>query len=102
MSMASCPDATWYDASLHITGGVAAAATVLTRLGVKPVLAQEGTPPPLPTPTGPRSSVSVPADDPRVTASDVTFPGLDDAEITAYQAMPSSGDGPFPGRAHLS
>jgi carboxymethylenebutenolidase len=26
----------------------------------------------------------------------VTFPGADGAEITAYQAMPSSGDGPFP------
>jgi carboxymethylenebutenolidase len=35
-------------------------------------------------------------DDPRVTASDITFPGLDGAEIIAYQAMPSSGDGPFP------
>jgi len=35
-------------------------------------------------------------DDPRITASNITFPGLDDAEITAYQAMPSSGDGPFP------
>jgi len=81
---------------IHITGGVAAAATVLTRLGVKPVLAQEGTPQPQPTPTGPRSPLSVPAEDPRVTTADITYPGLDDAEITAYQAMPSSGDGPFP------
>ena len=81
---------------LHITGGVAATATVLTQLGVKPASAQEGTPPPAPTPTGPRSSLSVPEDDPRITASEVTFPGADGAQITAYQAMPSSGDGPFP------
>src|SRR5215203_407086 len=81
---------------LHITGGVAATATVLTQLGVKSASAQEGTPPPAPTATGPRSSVSVPEDDPRVTGSDVTFPGADGAEITAYQAIPSSGDGQFP------
>ena len=81
---------------LHITGGVAATATVLTQLGVPTASAQEGTPAPAPTPTGPRSSVSVPEDDPRITASDVTFPGADGAEITAYQAMPSSGAGPFP------
>jgi carboxymethylenebutenolidase len=81
---------------LHITGGVAATATVLTQLGVKPASAQEGTPPPPPTPTGPRSTVSVPEDDPRITASDVTFPGLDGEQVTAYQAMPASGDGPFP------
>jgi carboxymethylenebutenolidase len=81
---------------LHITGGVAATATVLTQLGVTSASAQEGTPPPAPTPTGPRSSASVSEDDPRITASDVTFPGADGAEVTAYQAMPSSGDGPFP------
>jgi carboxymethylenebutenolidase len=40
--------------------------------------------------------VSVPEDDPRVSASDITFPGLDGADVMAYQAMPSSGDGPFP------
>ena len=81
---------------LHITGGVATTATVLTQLGVTSASAQEGTPPPVPTPTGPRSSVSVPEDDPRITASDMTFPGADGAEIIAYQAMPSSGEGPFP------
>src|SRR5919112_3172098 len=81
---------------LPIVGSVAATATVLTQLGVKSASAQEGTPAPPPTPTGPRSSVSVAEDDPRITASDVTFPGADGAEITAYQAMPSSGDGPFP------
>ena len=81
---------------LHITGSVAATATVLTQLGVKPASAQEGTPAPPPTPTGPRSSVSVPEDDPRISASDITFSGADGAEIFAYQAMPSSGGGPFP------
>jgi carboxymethylenebutenolidase len=80
---------------LHITGGVAATATVLTQYGVKPASAQEGTPAPRPTPTGPRSTVSVAEDDPRITASDITFAGADGAQITAYQALPS-GDGPFP------
>jgi carboxymethylenebutenolidase len=81
---------------LHIVGGVAATATILTQLGVKAASAQEGTPAPPPTPTGPRSTESVAEDDPAITASDITFPGADGAEITAYQAMPSSGDGPFP------
>src|SRR5215210_9013661 len=81
---------------LHITGGVATTATVLTQLGVKSASAQEGTPAPVPTPTGPRSTASVAEDDPRVTAADVAFPGSDGAQITAYQAMPSSADGPFP------
>jgi carboxymethylenebutenolidase len=81
---------------LHITGGVATTATVLTQLGVKSASAQGGTPAPAATPNGPRSSASVAEDDPRITASDVTFPALDGAEITAYQAVPSSGDGPFP------
>jgi len=81
---------------LHITGSVAATATILTHLGVKAASAQEGTPAPPPTPTGPRSTESVAEDDPAITASDITFVGLDAAEITAYQAMPSSGDGPFP------
>ncbi len=81
---------------LHITGGVATTATVLTQLGVKSASAQDGTPAPAATPNGPRSSASVAEDDPRITASDVTFPGLDGAEITAYQALPASGDGPFP------
>ncbi len=74
---------------LHITGGVAATATVLSRLGVA-AAAQDGTPPPQPTPTGPRSSVAVPADDPRIMAEEITFEG-DDATIMAYQAMPAEG-----------
>ena len=39
---------------LCITGSAAATATILTRLGVKPASAQEGTPAPRPTPTVPR------------------------------------------------
>lgn len=83
---------------LHITGGVATTATILTQLGVKSASAQDGTPtpPPAPTPTGPRSTVSVPENDPRVQAADVTFTSLDGAELMAYQAMPASGEAPFP------
>ena len=81
---------------LHITGGVAATATVLTQLGVKAASAQDGTPAPPPPPSEARSSVAVPADDPRIVAEDVTFPGADGAAIMAYQAMPAAGEGPFP------
>lgn len=83
---------------LHIMGGVAGTATILTQLGVKPASAQEGTPtpPPAPTPTDPRSTISVAEDDPRVVAGDVTFPGGDGEEITAYQAMPAEHHGPLP------
>ncbi|HEY8448131.1 MAG TPA: dienelactone hydrolase family protein [Thermomicrobiales bacterium] len=81
---------------LHITGGVATAATVLTKLGVKPVsrsaAAQEATPSPV---AGPRSPLSVPADDPRVIGEDITFPG-DGATIMAYQARPSGQAGATP------
>src|ERR671912_1964794 len=66
---------------LHITGSVAATATVLTHYGVKSSSAQEGTPAPPPTPTGPRSSVSVAEDDPRITGSDITFQGADGKDI---------------------
>jgi carboxymethylenebutenolidase len=81
---------------LHITGGVATTATLLIQLGVEPATAQEGTPAPAPTPTGPRSSVSVAEDDPSITVEEITFPGGDGADVMAYQAMPSSGEGPFP------
>jgi carboxymethylenebutenolidase len=81
---------------LHIVGGVAATATILTQLGVKAASAQEGTPAPPPTPTGPRSTESVAENDPAMSASDITFAGLDAAEITAYQAIPAAGAGPFP------
>ena len=77
---------------LHITGGVAATATVLSRLGV--AAAQEGTPPPMPTPTGPRSPVSVAADDPRIIVEEIAFDSSG-ATIMAYQARPS-GEGGTP------
>ena len=73
---------------LHITGGVAATATLLSHLGVTSASAQQGTPPPQPTPTGPRSSVAVAADDPRVEGKEITFEG-NGATIMAYQARPS-------------
>ena len=81
---------------LRITGSAAATATILTRLGVKSASAQEGTPEPRPTPSGPRSTESVAEDDPRIAAEDVTFPGANGDEITAYQVMPAEGEGPFP------
>ena len=73
---------------LHITGSAAAAATVLTALGVKAGGAQESTPQP---PSGPQSPLSVAADDSRVIAGDVTFPGGDGEMVTAYQAIPATG-----------
>jgi carboxymethylenebutenolidase len=71
---------------LHITGGVAAAATVLTALGVPAAGAQGATPAP---PDGPQSPLSVPEDDPRVLAATVVFAGADDAQVSAYQAVPA-------------
>jgi carboxymethylenebutenolidase len=73
---------------LHITGSVAATATILTKLGVTPVSraeAQEGTPT---VPSAPRSPLSVAADDPRIVGEDITFPG-NGATIMAYQARPA-------------
>lgn len=81
---------------LHITGGVATTATILTKLGVRPASAQDATPPPSLTPAGPQSPISVAEDDPRVTGGDITFPGGDSVEITAYQALPAEHDGPLP------
>jgi carboxymethylenebutenolidase len=72
---------------LHITGSAAAAATVLTTLGVKAGGAQGEQP----TPTDPQSPLSVPADDPRVVAEDITFPGEDGETVMAYQAKPAAG-----------
>ena len=83
---------------LHITGGVASTATVLTQLGVQPASAQDASPTASAqaTPAGPRSPISVPENDQAVRSQEITYPGLDGAELTAYQAMPSSGEGPFP------
>jgi carboxymethylenebutenolidase len=73
---------------LHITGSVAATATILTKLGVTPGIrgaeAQEATP----VPPELQSPLSVPADDPRIVGDDITFPNAD-AMIMAYQARPS-------------
>jgi carboxymethylenebutenolidase len=77
---------------LHITGSVAATATILTKLGVTSVSragAQEATPVP---PSGPRSPLSVPADDPRIVGEDFTFQS-NGATIMAYQARPSGTNG---------
>ncbi len=82
---------------VHITGGVAAAATILTSLGVKPVSAGQATPAPQPTPTGPRSVESVAEDDPRIRASEITYPALDGAVVVAYMAMPAGSATPEAG-----
>jgi carboxymethylenebutenolidase len=73
---------------LHITGSAAAAASVLTTLGVKAGGAQGEQP----TPTDPQSPLSVPADDPQVMAEDITFPGGDGGSVMAYQAKPTAGE----------
>jgi carboxymethylenebutenolidase len=104
---------------LGITGGVASAATILLTLGCAPQAAATPTPsgspptapakptaappasaaaagsqPPAPTPGPARSKLSVPADDPSITASDVTFPGSG-VTLMGYMAQPKTG-GPFP------
>lgn len=71
---------------LHITGSTAAAAAVLTSLGVTTAGAQEASPAP---PSEPQSPVSVPEDDPRVFVTNVTFVGAGEANVYAYQASPA-------------
>jgi carboxymethylenebutenolidase len=75
---------------LHITGSVAATATILTSLGITPMTraayAQETTP----VVQEPRSPLTVPEDDARITAEDVSFEG-NGATLMAYMAMPSGG-----------
>lgn len=78
---------------LRITGGVAATATLLTALGVQAAASQGSAPSP---PPGPRSPLSVPEDDPRVVATDITFPGADEADVRAYQASPAAAGGSPP------
>jgi carboxymethylenebutenolidase len=75
---------------LRITGNAAAAATILTALGVKAggaemmaVQAVEGA----------QSPLSVDADDPRVVADEVTFPAADGATLMAYVAKPAGAGG---------
>jgi carboxymethylenebutenolidase len=77
---------------LHITGGVAAAATMLTKLGVDAAGATaQGQP--MPTPTEPRSPLTVPEDDPTVAAQMISFEG-NGAELMVYQALPNFGATP--------
>jgi carboxymethylenebutenolidase len=79
---------------IGITGGVAAAATVLTGFGVKPVLvasAQEATPAPI----APQSPLSVAADDPRIAGESVSFEG-NGTTLLAYQAKLADSSGPLP------
>ncbi|MDI3340565.1 MAG: dienelactone hydrolase family protein [Sphaerobacter sp.] len=105
---------------LYITGGVASAATILAALGCGGGAAEDvatGVAPTATTPAGAgaspagsppaspagtpadrrqaRSPLSVPADDPAVTAEDITFPGRD-VTVMAYQARPSDAAGPLP------
>jgi carboxymethylenebutenolidase len=79
---------------IGITGGVAAAATVLTAFGVAPVLraeAQESTPMPI----SPQSPLSVATDDPRIEGESVSFDG-NETTILGYQAKPAGASGPLP------
>ena len=71
---------------LHITGGVAATATLLTALGVRSAGAQGETPA---GPNGPRSPLSVPENDERILATNVVFAGADEANVRAYQVSPA-------------
>src|SRR5215211_2985182 len=73
---------------IHITGGVASAATVLVSMGVTiPVgsaLAQESTP----APTEPQSPLSVAFDDPRIVGGHIPFPNGNET-ISGYEARPA-------------
>jgi carboxymethylenebutenolidase len=71
---------------LKITGSAAAAASVLTTLGVQAGGAQESTPM---MPDGPQSPLSVAEDDPRVVVERISFPGGDGETVMAYQAKPA-------------
>ena len=75
----------------HIAGGTAAAVTLLAAMGVPNADAQEATPAPsaVLTPVPPQSPVSVAADDPAITAQEITFESGGDT-IMAYEARPSA------------
>lgn len=93
---------------LRIAGSVASAAAVLTAMGCEPSTSRPeagaspapsgpgpaATPTPGAAPGASRSKLSVGADDPGITASDVTFPGQG-ATLMGYMAQPKTG-GPFP------
>jgi carboxymethylenebutenolidase len=73
---------------IHITGGVASAATVLVSMGITfpdgSVLAQEATP----SPTGPQSPLSVAFNDPRIVGGHIPFPN-GNVTISGYEARPA-------------
>lgn len=71
---------------LKIAGSAAAAASILTALGVSATQAQE---PRALMQDNPQSPFSVAEDDPRVTAEMISFPGADGEMISAYQAKPA-------------
>jgi len=72
---------------LHITGSAAAAATVLTALGVQAGGAERLVAQAV---EGAQSPLTVAAGDPRVTGTDVTFPGADGATLMGYSAQPAA------------
>ena len=73
---------------LHITGGVAAAATMLTTLGVRAADASEPTKLLRQASPTPLSSRSVPENDPAIRATEISYDS-DGAAITAYEVFPS-------------
>jgi len=74
---------------LHITGGIGAAATVLTQLGVKASAQGSATAVATPAPpSGPQSPLSVAENDPRILATNLTYTGADEAQVYAYQVSP--------------
>ena len=79
----------------HIAGGAAAAAAIVTALGVslEGAEAQESTPAP---PSGPQSPLSVPEGDPAVATSEIAFPS-GDVDYTAYEARPAGAATPAAG-----
>ncbi|MBV9169829.1 MAG: dienelactone hydrolase family protein [Chloroflexi bacterium] len=80
---------------LFITGGVASTATLLASLGVPTAaLAQ---PEVLAEAPADASPLSVPPDDPSVSANWISFPNQQDgATIMAYEARPADASGPLP------
>src|SRR5215211_8201081 len=73
---------------LHIMGSVAGTAAILSKLGVTPLAQGASAQDAVPTPIPPQSPLSVPANDSRVIAEDITFDSSG-ATIMAYQARPS-------------
>ena len=77
---------------VYITGGIASAATVLSNIGLNTVAAA----PLVAQGQSAGSPLSVPANDPSVVGTNITFRGQDGATILAYQARPANASGPLP------